>query len=436
MKFRGLLAATVILLVLAGLLYWSRGHKKPTGAVDKRPVVVKIAEKDVQGLTFRAPGAKPIVVTRSGAKRWKIESPGLYPANESTVGSVLSSLTDFRAQRIVTKNAANLGVYGLSQPTFQLVVEEQDHKATTISFGGKSPTSDDTYVSVSGNPDVYLVESWTEGSFDKKLDHLRDRHLMPVTSDSVKRIDLTRKGHTIQFDRVGKGWQIEKPEKYRTDTFQVDDLLEQVVGAQWETSTVPAQAQAAYEHGMPVATVILTGSSGSQTLDVREQNGDYYAHSTAAPGIWKIQPAVGEVVTRSLNSFRNKQLFDFGYNDPDKVEVHDGKKALFLARQGSTWWSVGQKMNSGSVEDLVSTLRALAATKFVDSGFQSPTIQLTVNSDGGKKTETVEIEKTKNGGIAKRTDGKTLYAIDPDTLSMLKNSIDAVKPAAVAKAKK
>jgi hypothetical protein len=87
-------------------------------------------------------------------------------------------------------------------------------------------------------------------------------------------------------------------------------------------------------------------------------------------------------------------------------------------------------MDSGSVEDLVSAIRSLAASKFVDSGFSSPNIRLIVTSDGGHQVEAVGLQTVKNGAIAKRTDGPSLYFLDSDTLSMLQNAISAVKPAA------
>ena len=32
----------------------------------------------------------------------------------------------------------------------------------------------------------------------------------------------------------------------------------------------------------------------------------------------------------TVRHFRNKKLFDFGYDDPNKLELHDGAKAYFL----------------------------------------------------------------------------------------------------------
>lgn len=424
MKFRSLFAAVAVLLILGGLLWWSSKHKPSATLEPATPALVTLKTKSITGLTLESAGSPPIVLERSG-KAWRITAPSNFPASSGTVGTMLSDLSDLHAERVLGPSS-DLSQYGLSHPTFQLAIAGNG-KTSTLAFGDKTPTGDAVYVTVTGDPRVFTAGGWLKTGLDKSLDDLRDKRLVPVSSAAVTRFDLVHRGNTIEFARVSGGWQIQKPKPFRTDTFQVDDLLDQVTGAKWLTDTVPAKAAAAFAHGNPVGTVKLTDSTGTQTLQVREDHDNYYAQSSAVPGAWNVTVALGEAVTRTLDSFRNKQLFDFAYAEPDKIEVHTGTKMLYLVHQGQDWYSGGVRMSSGAVEDLVNALRSLAATKFVDSGFHSPAIQLTVTSNGGKQVETVALAKTKGGAIAKRADGQSLYFIDSDTFDMLTNAIDAVK---------
>jgi len=47
------------------------------------------------------------------------------------------------------------------------------------------------------------------------------------------------------------------------------------------------------------------------------------------PGTWKIDSSAAssldQDLTRTLDDFRSKQLFDFGYADPEKIEYHAGR---------------------------------------------------------------------------------------------------------------
>ncbi len=431
MRFRGLLAAVVILLALGGVLYWSNHRKPASPANSATPPILKVQAAAVTGLTLKTNSGPEIVLAKSGPRTWQIQQPGQYPASSTAVNGMISTLGNMSSERVIEEKPADLSRYGLSQPSFELDFTE-NNQTHQISFGDDTPAGGGVYVTVAGDPRVYMTPKWVKDDLNKSLDDLRDKRLLPVDPATVVRFDLTRNGETIEFARVHNGWQIQKPQAYRTDTFQVDDLLDQVTGAQWDPATDPAQAEQAFAHGKPYATVKLTGSTGDQTLDVRQDHDDYYAKSSVAPGTWKVQSTLGETLDRTLDSFRNKQLFDFAYAEPNKLEVHSGTTALFLNRTGGDWWSVGTKMDTGSVEELVSALRSLAATKFVDSGFTAPDIRATVTSGNGKQVETVEIQKTKDGGIAKRDDGPSLYAIDADTMSMLESAIGGVKPAAPA----
>ncbi len=440
MKFRGLLAAVVILLILAGVLYWSEHRKTPdttSTATPASPAILIVHPTDVTALTVKQRGAPPVTLVRSGATNWQIIAPGAFPADSSVVSAMLSSLAPLISQRLVEDKAADLSQYGLTDPTLELDVTTKDNKTSRLLLGDDTPTGDATYVSLAGDPRLFTAASFVKTSLNKSLTDLRDKRLLPVNAASVSSIDLTRKDQTIGFARVQNGWQIEKPASYRTDNFQVDDLLQQLTGAKWDPSPSTDDAAKAWPKATPVATAKLTGSSGSDTLEVRNDKDGYYAKSNAMPGTWKIDPtatsALDQDLTRTLDGFRNKQLFDFGYADPEKIEYHAGATLLILTRTGTNWLSNGKKMDSDSVENLVTALRDLAATKFVDTGFTTPQIEVTVTSNSGKRVESVQLQNTPDGAIAKREDGPSLYALDSVTIKGLTDAVAGIKPAAPAK---
>ena len=141
--------------------------------------------------------------------------------------------------------------------------------------------------------------------------------------------------------------------------------------------------------------------------------------------------SLGQALDKKLDDFRNKKLFDFGYSDPSKIEMHNGGKAYFLSKGGADWWSNGKKMDVGSVQALISDLRDLSASKFIDSGFANPTIELTVTSDDGKRLENVSIEKSGDAFVAKRKNEPTLYHLESSSVDTLQKAADDIKPAAI-----
>jgi hypothetical protein len=390
-------------------------------------------------LIVKQKGAPPVVLARAGADQWKITAPGDYPADSSTVSSMLSSLSPLNSDSIVEDHPANLADYGLSDPSLEVDVTGKDNKTSRLLFGDDAPTGGGVYVQLAGNPRVFTAGSYVKSSLNKSLGDLRDKRLVPVDGSSVSNIDLDRKNHDISFARIQSGWQIEKPQSYRTDNYQVDDLLSQLTGAKWDPSVSAEDAARDFSHATPVATVKLTGSSGTDTLEVRKEKDDYYAKSSAVPGTWKVDASSSSSLAadldRSLDDFRNKQVFDFGYADPEKIEYHSGSTSIMLARTGDDWTSNGKKMDSNSAEALVTAVRELSASKFVTAGFTVPTIDLTVASSNGKRVEKLQIQKTSDGAIAKRDDGPMLYSLDSAALTGLTDAIAGLKPAAPEKKK-
>lgn len=439
MKFRGLLIAAVVLVVLGGLLYWSNRHKEtePPPTASKSPTVVRVTPNSVTSVTVKQTGAPPVTITRQASDKWQITAPASYPADTSAVTAILTSLNPLMGDQVVEDKATNLTPFGLANPAVEVDVTEKDGKSHSVLVGDNTPAGGDVYVALAGDPRVFTAASYIKTSLNKTLGDLRDKRLLPTDASSVTTMDLRSKGQDIAFGRVQDGWQIQKPKAYRTDTFQVDDLLQQAIGAKWDPATSVEDATRDFAKATPVATLQLNGSGGTDTLDVRkDKDNNYYAKSSALSGVYKIDPsmatAVGEALSRSLDGFRNKQLFDFGYNDPDKIEYHAGSTRLVLTHSGNEWMSDGKKMDSDSAERVVTALRDLAASKFVDSGFTKADIEITVTSGGGKKVAKARIQKTKEGGIAKRDDGPSLYSLDAVTLDGLTSAIGGVKPAAAA----
>jgi hypothetical protein len=183
-------------------------------------------------------------------------------------------------------------------------------------------------------------------------------------------------------------------------------------------------------------TAKVTDQSGTQELQirkntVRKNEEAYYAKSTMVDGVYKVGSDLGQALDKGLDDFRNKKLFDFGFGDPNKVELHNGSKAYFLTRSDKSedWWSNGKKMDGESVQSLISRLRDLTASKFVDSGFANPAVEAVVTSDDGKRVEKVLISKSGSSYIARRENEPALYQLDASSVDELQKAADQIKPA-------
>jgi hypothetical protein len=326
-------------------------------------------------------------------------------------------------------------------------------------LGDATPTGNGVYAKLEGDPRVFTLASFNKPSLDKDLNDLRDKRLITVDADKISRIEFTNQQQTIEFgrDKDDKSqWQILKPKPMRADGSQVDTLVRAITDARMDLSSGndPKKNASAFAAGASVACLKLTTDAGSQELQLRQvkekgkdksKNEDaYYAKTSVADGVYKVPSSLGQQLDKKLEDFRNKKLFDFGFAEPNKIELHDGAKTYFFTHSGGgdDWWSAeSKKLDADSVEQLVGTLRDLQASKSVDtesavnSGFGPPALEITITSNDGKRVEQVRISKAAHGQdyIAQRQNEPTLYQLDQSAVADLQNLAASAKLAATPK---
>jgi len=185
------------------------------------------------------------------------------------------------------------------------------------------------------------------------------------------------------------------------------------------------KAAAGFASGAKVAVASVTDSSGTEQLEVRkDKDKNYYAKSSAVDGIYKVTADLGDGLDKKVDDFRNKKLFDFGWTDPNKVEIG---KATF-EKSGDKWMSGAKQLDAPSVQNVVDKLRDLASTKFLDTGGGTPVVDITVTSNSGKRVEKVSITKQGDQYFAKRENEPSIYEVDGKTVEDLQKSASEVKP--------
>lgn len=454
MKIRGLMVAALLFIVLAGILYWSE-HRKPadettTASANAAPAILKLDPSSITGLELQRKDATPIALTKAQSGQWQITAPEAFGADESTVSNLLTTLSSLNSERLVEDKTADLKQYGLESPALQVDIKEKGNKEQQLLLGDDTPAGGAVYAKLASDPRIFTIAGYEKTSVDKSLNDLRDKRLLTVNPDKISRIELVTKNQDIEFSRKQSGpgqeeWEIVKPKPMRANDSQVSELDRTLTGARMDLSAASdsdKDAAAAFARAAPVATVKVTDDAGTQELQVRNSqagknggaNGEtYYAKSSAVGGIYKVDAGLGQAVDKGLDDFRDKKLFDFGFAEPNKIEVHIASKGYFLVRSGDDWWQDGKKMDAASVESLVSNLRDLTADKFVDSGFISPVIELTVTSSDGKRVEKAGIAKSGEHYVARRDNDPTLYRLSSSTVDDLQKAVEAIKPAALAK---
>jgi hypothetical protein len=440
LKSTGLLVAASLLLVLTGVIWWSNKREAVASKPDSNaaPKILTLDASAVTSLSIRKRDQGTTTLDRDH-EAWRITAPAPLAADRESVASLLSTLSSLSSEHLIADKVSDPASYGLADPALKITVSLKDHQTRELLIGDQTPAGNAYYAMLSGDPRVFTLASYNQTSLDKSSNDLRDKRLLTADFDQVSQIELSNqkggKKQQITFARNKDAWQILRPVPSRAATDQVAELIRSLGEAKMEVGAAAdaGKTAAAFSSASPFASVKVTGASGTEVLEIRKSKDDYYAKSSALAGVFQVAAASATALDKSLDDFRDKKLFDLGYQDPDKIEIHDGALAYFFTRSGGDWWGAdGKKLDESSVEPLVEKLRALTAQKFPESGFSAPVLELRVTSNAGKRVEQVAVAKKGDAYLAKRENEAALYELAAKDIEELEGLCKKVKPLAVA----
>jgi hypothetical protein len=432
---RLLIAAAALAVLLAGLWFSNKKEEEKANKpadTDKSPKILTVHEGDVVGLEIKKRSGEDTVLSKNDSGVWSITAPTPLPADQSAVSTVVGGAGSLNSDRVLDDNVADPASYGLAPAADEVIFKLKDGSTKTLLIGDSTPTGSDVYAKVGGDGHLYTMAASSKNTFDKESKDLRDKRLLTFDQEKATRVELNAKKESVEFGRINQtDWQILKPKPLRADGFAVEELVRKLKEANMDLSVGEEDAKkaaASFASATPVATVKVTDPGGTQTLEVRKAKDDYFAKSSVVGGVHKISKDLGTGVDKGLDDFRNKKVFDFGFSDPTKIDFKDGARVASYQKSGEKWTSNGKPMDSTTIQALVDKLRDLSAAKFVDTGFTSPQVEITVVSNDGKRTEKVQIAPEPGGKfIAKREGEAAMYEIDGNTIAEMRGVAADVK---------
>lgn len=436
MKPGRMLIAVVVLAGLAAAVVWSNRiekAKESKPAADAPPKILSIKEDQVKQIDIKHRAGESTTVKFNDGGHWQITSPQALDADAGAVASITSAAANLSSERVVDSNATDLASYGLAPPLLEVDLTTKDGKTTKLDLGENTPTGSAVYAKLDGDPRLFTMAAFNKSAFDKTAKDLRDKRLLKFDQDKISRIELTAKKQTFEFGKAGAtDWQILKPQPMRADSSLLDGLVIKLKGASMDTGVSDEDAKkaaAAFASAAVLAVAKVTDPGGTETLEVRKSKDDYYAKSSVVTGVFKITKDLGDSLDQSPGDLRNKKIFDFGFSDPSRIEVKDGAKSAVYEKSGEKWTSAGKTTDSTSVQAFLDKARDLSATKFPETGFTTPAVTLTVVSDGGKRTEKVEIAAAGANFIARREGEPSLYELDANAVKDLRQAAGDIREA-------
>jgi Domain of unknown function (DUF4340) len=437
MKPGGLLTAVAVLVVLGGLLWWTNKHPS-AGTASKTPTAPKLISvdaKQIEGIKLAKTGSDPIELVKL-ADNWTIAKPTPMPADQDAVSMLSGSLATLNADRLIDDHPANLNEFGLTTPADEVDMTLKGGKTTKLLIGSDTPAGTGTYAKLDSDPKVYTIPSYAKAGFDKTVNDLRDKRLLTFNQDKLTAVGIAGKGGaTFEFGKNAQGeWQITKPKPLRADGLQVDDLIRKMKDAKMDLTGPGTDAKAAA--GDKVGTASVTDNTGTQTLDIFKskdpKDKSYYAKSSVVAGVYKVAGDLGDSLGKTVEDFRNKKLFDFGFNEVSKLDLN----GISYQKAADKWMSGATQYDSGTLQTVIDKLRDISASKFQDKMSGAQMLTVGVTSGDNHRSEKITMFKDGAAYNAQRDGEPAVYVIDAKDVDDLQKAISGIKQQQQAPAKK
>lgn len=435
MQFRGLLLAVAALAVLGIGVFLSNKYKKDDdkkGSSDA-PKILTIPEDQITRIEIRKrDGAQ---TTLEKTDKWKISTPAAFNADQEAVNSLVTAVASLASERLVEERAADLNMFGLNAPQLEVTITKKDGKTSKVQVGDETATGGGFFAKLDGEAKVYTLASFAKTSLDKSAQDLRDKRLLAFDSEKVSRVELLAKNDAVEFGKNQQSeWQIVKPRPLRADNWAVEELVRKLKDAKMDVTGGEEQTAinaAGFLSGTKVAIARVTDAAGTHQIEVHKKDKDYFAKGSAIPDAFKVTTELGEGLDKGLADFRNKKLFDFGFNDPGKIEVkgEDGQTKTYI-KKDANWMRGNEQMDSVSLQSFVDKLRDLSSIKFLDTGGGSPIFEIKLTAKEGKLVDTIQISRSGSSVLAVRAGEPSVYELDANVFEDLKRTASDIKPPA------
>lgn len=431
-----LLIASFVLAALSGAIWWSEKQEAAKQAEPDPKAAAKILtfkEADVTRLQIQLKDQPATVVSKDSAGKWTITAPTALPADQTAVQTLANALSGLTADRVIDQNLTDLPGYGLEPPAISIEVKLKDGKTSHLRVGEETPDKTGLYTSLDGDKRLFAIPAYSKDTLSKQAADLRDKHLLTFEADKVSKLELVLAGKPpIEFGKNSEQqWQIVRPKPMRADNLAVQELVSLIQGAEMDRSADDKTAASGFASAQPLGSVRVTVPSGIQTLEIRKSGMDYFAKS--AIGTFKGTPNLGPGVSKSLEDFQNKKVFDFGFDDPTKITYRNKDDEKTFEKAGNDWVMNGRPMDSVSVQNMIDKLRDLAATSIADGAVSKPEMEITIVSKNGSRTEKVSIAPAGSDFTAQRDKEPSLYRIAGSAITDLRQAVSGVREAPEAK---
>jgi hypothetical protein len=255
--------------------------------------IMKVDHDKVDGIDVNV-GGKTFELAKAGTD-WKVTKPVAARADFSAADGLIGRVQSAQMKKVVTTapSPADLKTYGFDKP--QAIVNLHLGSArATLEVGGKADDTT-TYVRDTSKPDIYAVDNSSADDFKKPADDYRKKELFDFRAFDATRVELTKNGQTVIFERVKAKddkspdtWHRVSPNPGDPDRSKVENLLAGLADIR-ATSFVDSTAKTGLQSPALVVDAKFDDGKKQEKVTFGKIGSDAFASRADDPGAAKIE---------------------------------------------------------------------------------------------------------------------------------------------------
>ncbi len=259
---------TKIIILLAVLLVCVAAYKLTGYYNDKQektPTIdfVTINQDDIREITWNYGGIEYTINNETGVWHWTGDED--FPVDEDKANNLAQKFADITATREFSED--DLSEYGVEESEIKITATLSDGESYKFTIGNKNEVTNENYVMLDGNDNIYMVESSFASAFEKTIDDLLKMEDIPQVTDPNKIQIAMGDGTVKEYTKSEDGTWTDGTQTL--DEEKVTSLANKFLNLTWERcENYNADDEIKSEKGFdnPYATVTISGSNDEEAV--------------------------------------------------------------------------------------------------------------------------------------------------------------------------
>lgn len=268
--------------------------------------VLKLDQQKVDALEVTRGDATLKVVKKDS--EWQIEQPIAARADFGAIEGLISRIATAQMKSIAAPDATDLKKYGLDKPAATVKIGTGSAQAT-LALG--SPAEEGTvYAKDLSRPAIFTLESSILDELKKDAGDYRQKDLFDARSFTATRIDVTRNGQTVAFEKTKvkdkdgneqDTWKQVLPSAKDVDSAKVEALVSVATNAR-AMGFVTASTKTNLDK--PELTIAIKYDGKEERVTFARNGADGFAERTGSPGAATVETVTIDSILKALDEIK------------------------------------------------------------------------------------------------------------------------------------